>query len=109
VEGLEGDGMSDETETLTSALEREPHVDDAGFTDRVMHALPPPRRRRSLGDALVAGGAAVGWGAVAITIAFAHPRAAPFALGGLLTMAALVLLAAWQTIASIVSIVSIGD
>ena len=88
-------------ETLMNALEREPHVDDAGFTDRVMRALPAPRKRRSFRDALLAGGAAVGWGSVAVTVAFAHPRAAPFALA---TMAALVVLAAWQTIASIVSV-----
>jgi hypothetical protein len=85
-------------ESLMSALEREQHVDDAGFTDRVMRALPAPRKRRSLRDALLAGGAAVGWGSVAITVAFAHPRAAPFALA---TMASLVLLAGWQAIASV--------
>jgi hypothetical protein len=86
-------------ESLMGALEREQHVDDAGFTDRVMGALPAPRKRRSLRDALLAGGTAVGWGSVAVTVAFfAHPRAAPFALA---TMASLVLLAAWQAIASV--------
>lgn len=86
-------------DTLSSALERDPHVDDAGFTDRVMRALPPLRRRKSLREALLAGGAAAGWSSVAVTLAFAHPRAAPIAMA---TMASLVLLAVWQTIASIV-------
>lgn len=33
---------------LDELLEREPYLDDAGFTSRVMEALPPPRgdRRR---------------------------------------------------------------
>jgi hypothetical protein len=87
-------------EQLVNALEREPHVDDAGFTERVMRALPPPRRRHPWRDALLAGATAAGWGSVAVTVAFIHPRAAPVALA---TVAGVILLAAWQTIANVVS------
>jgi hypothetical protein len=41
---------------LEEALARPPHLDDAGFTDRVVSRLPPRRRARAL--ALAAGGLA---------------------------------------------------
>jgi len=45
---------------LDELLEREPYLDDAGFTARVLEALPPPRRdRRRLVLGLSAGAAAV--------------------------------------------------
>jgi hypothetical protein len=45
---------------LVSLLTRPAHVDDAGFTDRVMRALPPARRPSRIVYALVPGAAALG-------------------------------------------------
>ena len=44
--------MSDDRD-LAALLAKPPHVDDAGFTDRVMSALPPARRSSRLVYAIV--------------------------------------------------------
>jgi hypothetical protein len=56
--------MSDRNDDLDVAalLARPPHVDDAGFTDRVIEALPPRRRASRAVYGLVPAAAAVGVG-----------------------------------------------
>lgn len=64
--------MHDDDEVLRRALaEPGPHVDDGGFTERVMARLPPPRRRRSARGAILAGSVVLG--AVALWFSQALP------------------------------------
>lgn len=55
--------MTDPVDPVDEALSRGPYLDDAGFTARVLGALPPPRRARGRAlvplFALAAGGLAV--------------------------------------------------
>jgi hypothetical protein len=76
---------------LESLLATPPHVDDAGFTDRVMKALPPPRRASRAVYALVPLATAVG-GAIVVFAWGPAMAAAPLfvALGTLVIASSLV-------------------
>ncbi len=78
--------MTFDPDRLDELLEKEPYLDDAGFTARVVEALPPPRRdRRRLilglsGVAAAVTAALVLPGVVQAALALAAAAALPAAL-----------------------------
>jgi len=89
----------DDRAFITAVLRAdEAHLDDAGFTDRVLAALPPPRRRRRFTprDAAIAAASVAAAGAGAF--ACAHAGAAVFV--SVLPLAAIAALGIWGALAS---------
>ncbi len=80
--------MTPDPDRLDALLEREPYLDDGGFTARVLEALPPPRRSRRR---LILG---VSGAAAALTAALVLPGAVK---AGLAALGALALPAALPT------------
>jgi hypothetical protein len=89
----------DERAFITAVLRAdEAHLDDAGFTDRVLASLPRPRRRRrfTLRDAVIAAASV----AAATAGAFASAHAGATVFVSVLPLAAIAALGIWGALAS---------